>query len=292
MNRKNRGGDGGGASEWLNTYADMVTLLLTFFAVLISMSTVSKEKFNAFIKSFSNLTDEQIEEIIENSGYPTDEELTSQEVSDAINELYQKLLSYVKENGMGEAVSIHKVGDTVFIRFDSSVFFEPDKYVIRQGGYETLSFIGDGLKEYEKMIKVIAICGHTANIGDIPNDPISDWMLSGERSAVVAMYLEDQKKIDPKKMLLLGYGKNLPIADNSTEDGRMKNRRVELAIVSVNSNLSFDPYEGLSDLYNLSGGSNENTASGGSDTEKQTPAAGVQNSVAPDGVQKGVSPYD
>lgn len=296
MNRKKRGNDGGGASEWLNTYADMVTLLLTFFAVLLSMSTVNQEKFNAFIQSFSNLPPEQIEEIINAGTNP--EKLddatmpTPEQVAEAMDQLYQKLLNYVQDNGMESAISLHKNEGTIFIRFDSSVFFEPDKYVMREGGYNTLAFIGDGLKEYEIMIKMIAICGHTATVPDTQNDLISDWMLSGERAAVVAMFLEDEKKIDPQKILLLGYGKNLPIADNTTEEGRMENRRVELAVVGVGSDISFDPYAGLSDLYNFSGSVNTSDSSENSNSDTSTSSETQTSTEKPSGVQEGVSPFD
>jgi len=293
MRRKNRGGDDGGGSEWLNTYADMVTLLLTFFAVLLSMSTVNQEKFNAFIKSFSNLPPEKIEEIIagENPEQIEDAEVpTPQEVAEAMDNLYQMLQEYIQKNGMDDTISLHKNEDTIYIRFDSSVFFEPDKSAMLAGGYETLSFIGDGLKQYESMIKLIAVCGHTASVGDVPDYPVSDWDLSAARSAVVGKYLDEEKGIDSKKMLLLGYGKNLPIADNSNEEGRKKNRRVELAIIGIGSDISFDPYAGLSDLYSLSEGSD---SSNEALPEQQTPSVTDEQGEPPDnGIQKGVSPYD
>jgi chemotaxis protein MotB len=303
MSRKNSGGDDGGGSEWLNTYADMVTLLLTFFAVLLSMSSVNQEKFNAFIKSFSNLPPEKIEEII--SGTNPDfvegaKEPTPQQVAEAMDQLYEMLMDYVQKNGMNDTISLQKNEDTIYIRFDSTVFFEPDKYIMRPGGYDTLSFIGDGLKQYEEMIKLIAICGHTATVGDIPDYPVSDWMLSAERAAIVGIYLDKEKNLDPKKMLLLGYGKNLPISDNDTEEGRIENRRVELAVIGIGSDISFDPYAGLSDLYTMSGGTPIDSAKSEGADAKQTPPAtkppaeskSPAETTKPGTVQEGVSPYD
>ena len=285
MRRKNMGSDEGGGDSWLNTYADMVTLLLTFFAVLLSMSSVNQEKYNAFIRSFSNLPPEVIEEItnpaVEQGDVPAT--LTENEIAQAMNKLYEKLSEYVDSNGMSDTVTISKLGQIISIKFDSSVFFEPDKYVMRAGGKETISFVGDGIKEYEDMIKLVAICGHTAAVSDNSKSDVSDWMLSGERAAVTAMFFEDEKNIDPKKMLLLGYGKNLPVSANDTEEGRMANRRVEIVVVGLESDISFDPYSDLNSLYS----SAEDKTS-----ETSTPEANsAQEGTNPD-IQYNVSPYD
>lgn len=253
MRRKNSQSEGAGDS-WLNTYADMVTLLLTFFAVLISMSTVNQEKYKAFIKSFSNLPPGIIEEIVSNPSSAQGEDETDKEFSEAeqaMNDLYQKLIDYIEEHGMSNTVSINKIGQVIFIKFDSSVFFEPDKYAMLPGARGTLSFIGDGIKEYEDMVDLVAINGHTATVPDNSSSVVSDWMLSGERAAVVAMFLEDEKNVEPKKLVLVGYGKNLPIATNRTEEGRKENRRVELIIVGKGSKFTFNPYSDLNDFYSL-----------------------------------------
>lgn len=291
--RRKRPANNGGGDSWLNTYADMVTLLLTFFAVLLSMSSVNQEKFNAFIKSFSNLPKEEINEVIENAGMNEDPiedpaDPLPAEIEQAMTELYEKLSKYVAQNNMEDSVTISKKEDVVCVRFDSSMFFEPDKYVMRPESMDTMSFIGDGIMKYEPMIKMVAICGHTASV-NVENYPVSEWLLSGDRAAVVAMYLENQKNLDTKKMITLGYGNNLPVADNSTEEGRKKNRRVELAIFGVGSDISFDPYKGLSNLYPISE-RNTSRPELKSDSIDET----LDNSVEkmPADVKKSVSPYD
>lgn len=293
MRRKKSDSGEGGGDSWLNTYADMVTLLLTFFAVLLSMSSVNQEKYNAFIRSFSNLPWEVIEEITKPAESPEEvaDKLTDTEAEAAVqamSDLYEKLVEYVQENNMSDIVSLNKTEQIIFIKFDSSVFFEPDKYVMRPGGKDTLSFIGDGIKKYENMINLIAICGHTATVPDNSNSTVSDWMLSGERAAVVAKFFEDEKAIEPHKLLLLGYGKNFPIAANDTEEGRMENRRVELVIVGTESAISFDPYSDLSDLYDLMKNS---TSADGAQTPAPSDTKGTEASASPD-IQVDVSPYD
>lgn len=295
MIRKNRGGEEGGGDAWMNTYADMVTLLLTFFAVLLSMSSVNQEKFNAFIRSFSNLPPEVIEELINPGDNPEDSidplAPTPEEVTQAMFNLYEKLSQYVAENGMQDAISIQKVNNIIYVRFDSSIFFAPDEAVMLEGSEKVLDFIGDGIKQYERMIERMAVCGHTATVSE--DYPVDDWMLSSQRAAVVAMFFDKQKNFDPKKMITLGFGKNLPIAENETEPGRMQNRRVELTILGTNSGLNFDPYTGLSDLYETTG----NYEAEGQNEQAQTappasPAASPTDTSAPEDVEVGVSPYD
>ena len=293
MRRKKGGGGEGGGDSWLNTYADMVTLLLTFFAVLLSMSTVNQEKYNAFIRSFSNLPPEVIEEITNPANDPknTDETLTdaeAQAAAQAMNDLYKKLSDYVEANGMSDTVSINKLDQIIFIKFDSSVYFEPDKYTMLSGGKDVISFIGSGIKEYESMINLVAICGHTATVPDNTNSKISDWMLSGERAAVTAMFFENESKIDPKKMLLLGYGKNLPVSPNDTEEGRKANRRVEIVIVGKDSDISFNPYSDLGNLYSLIGNENTQESASGTDTVSPSPSPPAKDND----IQTNVSPYD
>ena len=60
---------------------------------------------------------------------------------------------------------------------------------------------------------------------------MNDRILSSERAANVAIYLEDQVKVDPRKLITRGYGKYYPIADNSTKEGREQNRRVDMIIL-------------------------------------------------------------
>ena len=248
--RKSSGG-GGGGQAWLNTYADMVTLLLTFFVLMISMSVIDQEKFNAFLESFQNIDKEVIEDLInatqqgggENSG-------NNQDLNEApMDTLFEKLQEYVEENKMESSVSIAKIEDVIYVRFDSAIFFKANEYTLRDDAYEVLEFIGDGLKEYEKEIKLINILGHTAKPA-VEQDPERTWRLSGERAAVVANYFELNKKIDNMKITVLGYGDNFPVASNDTEEGMRKNRRVELVIIGKNSNVNTNIYDALEELYN------------------------------------------
>ncbi len=250
--RRHSSGGSADSGTWMNTYADMVTLLLTFFAVLLSMSSVNEEKFIAFIRSFAK-NDTVASSIV---AYLGDDELgdtydgASMTEENAMSYLYEKLSAYVEETAQGDAIEVYGGDDVVYIRFNSAAFFEPDRYVLRPGGEEILSYVGDALKANEGSISHINICGHTANPPGA--SAIGVWMLSGERAAVVAAYFEDEKKIESDKMIVMGYGKNFPIGDNSTDAGMEKNRRVELVVIGNNSTLDQDIYNQFDPLYDSS----------------------------------------
>ncbi len=242
--KRNSGGGGGGGSSWLNTYSDMVTLLLTFFVLMISMSNMDEEKYNAFVEAMQQaLNNDEIVEIVENMQSENPEQVEA-----AMDALYENLKEYVEDNGKGDAVTLSKSQDVIYVRFDSSVFFKANEYNLRDESYDILKFIGDGLKEFEDDIKLIAVCGHTAKPA-VEVDPERAWRLAGERASVVANYLESDRKIDSSKIILLGYGDNYPIASNDTEEGMRKNRRVELVIIGKDSKVEMNVYDALEGFY-------------------------------------------
>ncbi len=242
MAKKKSGDDGGGSNDWLNTYADMVTLLLTFFAVLLSMSNTDEQKFNAFVRSFSNLPQEVIDEITSNND--DDEQGEDLAVETDFDQLYEDIKNYIIENNYADSIEISKVDDVIYIRFNDALFFLPDSYTLLSSSLPLLEFIGGGLSSYEDSIKMINVIGHTATV-----DVGTYWMLSGQRAATVVNYLNYEAGIDGKKLLPMGYGNQYPVAPNDTEEGRLQNRRCEFVIISEDSDSDFVVYEQLEQLY-------------------------------------------
>ncbi|WP_458862817.1 OmpA/MotB family protein [Acidaminobacterium chupaoyuni] len=293
---RKRPSEEGGGDSWLNTYADMVTLLLTFFAVLLSMSSVNKDKFNAFIESFSSLPSEVIEEIVKAGNAADGEPMTPEETASAMEQLFSQLDHFVKTSGAPDAVNLSMVDDVIYVRFDSAVFFEPDRYAVRPESTPMLAMIGNGLKKFEKDIQLITVCGHTATT-QRRNSDVSDWMLSGERAAVVAIYLEEQQGFDPKKLIVMGYGNNFPVAENETEEGRRANRRVELAIIGNNKSITLGTGAVAGDLqyksYDKASTKDVLTPPHASITPEAAPQQGAGAAVSPQqGTGAAVSPYN
>lgn len=238
MARKRQSDEGGGESSWLNTYADMITLVLTFFIALFSMSTLQQEKFTAFVEGLGiELTSSDQMSPPESHAEDPEVNPSKSEVDientkpENFEEIYEFVKAYVEQNNMETSVEVSKGDDVVYIRFSNSVFFGPDSYQLKQDGLPMLDFLGSCFKEVESELMMINIYGHTASVDD-PYYPVNSLMLSSERAANVAIFFQSKKDIDGKILNPIGQGNSFPVADNGTSEGREKNRRVEMAIVS------------------------------------------------------------
>ncbi len=228
---------GSGGSNWIDTYADMVTLLLTFFILLYSMSTIDSKKYYAIVEAFSKgnvaVTQEDLppgDEMLEDGSIEetvTDIEETEED-KDRIDELYQMLMDYVNKNDLTESVEVTKTEEYVFIRFYDNITFNGYSNELKSSGKAILDVLAKGLGLVKEYIEEVIIAGHTA---EVENDNSTiDRNLSTERANAVLQYLDAKRVIDPAMYLAIGYGLYSPIADNSTAEGRAKNRRVEIYI--------------------------------------------------------------
>lgn len=227
MGKRNKNKKGINKDAWLNTFADMITLILIFFILLFSMSTLDAAKYKQLVEIFNPAA------VYETTGTATEsdgstspnEDISVEEIVD-LEDLYQYLSQYTKENGLDDAVSIEKYEKAVSIKFMSSIFFEPDSSRIKPGGQQVLSDIGQAFKAVEPTIKSIRIDGHTAQA----DSPVDDRDLSSSRANEVLRFLQNGYITDPAKLLSVGFGQYRPIAPNDTEENRAKNRRVEIII--------------------------------------------------------------
>ena len=231
-----------GGQEWLNTYADMITLVLTFFVLLYSISNVNISKLeeiaSAMQRQLGIEAQTDIEDVPQDLKYPVigenNEESTqvptgSQNTQASAREMAlmaRDIQTYFDSENLDAIVSNSE--NAVFIRFKNDLLFDPDSASLRADSKSMLDAVGIMLKEKQDNILAVYINGHTAQAA---NSLINDRLLSSERADNVAIYLEDQVGFDPKKLICRGYGKYYPIEDNATREGREQNRRVDMIIL-------------------------------------------------------------
>ena len=237
MKKGNRPTDGGG--NWMDTYGDMVTLLLTFFVMLYSMSSISEQKWEIFVRSIypDNLKEAQedinvggvIDPTAETEGMKPDE-LTSDDVLD-LDTLYLTIAQYMEASG-AEGVTISRGDGYTFVSFNDNVFFNGNESVITESGRKILADFCAAIDPVSGQLSQLNIMAHTAQ-GDPSrlNNPRVDRMLSAMRGAEVCTFIQEKNVIEPEKLINISYGQFRPVASNDTSEGRAKNRRVEMLLL-------------------------------------------------------------
>ena len=233
-----------GSPAWMSTFSDLMNLLLCFFVLLFSMSSVDAEKFEKVAASLSAsfsifpsggsaLSDEGIlvgsgatqlndlSSYYNNMGLNTDGEFT-EEVKTAKEQMDKEGLKE-SESMADEIESALKAANV-----DNQVeITATNKYVMLNMNGGILSVAG---AIYQYNDNYITIEGHTdsnpINTAKFPDN----MMLSVHRAHRVYNYLVNNKGFDAKTMTSSGRGENVPIADNTTAEGRAQNRRVEIKI--------------------------------------------------------------
>lgn len=264
-----------GSPAWMSTFSDLMNLLLCFFVLLFSMSTVDAEKFEKVIASlqssfsvlpsggssigegtmvsagisqlpdldayFSNATAEVDGE--ENT--KLDEEATSTEAAantstEEAAELYEKqelaeseqmaenIESMAQQYGIQDQVEVDFNAQYVMLTLNGALLFDSGKAEIRNDAYPLVDKIGAILQTYNQ--NIIEIEGHTDNVPIHSSKYPNNNVLSMYRALTVADYIRNITNLDSKYIKSSGRGEYVPIADNATEEGRARNRRVEIKI--------------------------------------------------------------
>lgn len=238
--------------NYMDTYGDLVTLLMCFFVLLFAMSTVEENKFNAFAQA---LTEQFAPTTVSPSPPPTAPGATStipgqdgkdssettqgnvmspeQNLPQDFTQISQAIEKYIEENKLEGQVQVEvSASGATFIRLSDNLLFAGNSAELRQEATEFLDFLGQCFLEVEDQIFRANFIGHTA---EITGSEVDDWVLSSQRSGRVASYFERTVGLSKGKMETTGYGRTYPIADNQTAEGRAKNRRVDIVVVSNNT---------------------------------------------------------
>lgn len=258
-----------GSPAWMNTFADLMNLLLCFFVMLFSMSSVNEEKFEKVIASFQStfsilpgggasigegeLISSGISQL-ENFGSYYNQQLSSQsdgqtEEEKDITEAYeqqeleesedmaQQLENALSQYGIQDDVEVDFNAEYVTLNMNGALLFDSASAELRDEAYPLVNKLGKILVTYDN--NIIEVEGHTDNVPIHSSKYEDNNVLSMYRALAVANYLRDTTTLDPAYIKSSGRGEYVPIADNATPEGRARNRRVEIKIYnSYNSNVS------------------------------------------------------
>jgi len=229
-------GGGGQSQAWLTTYGDMVTLLLCFFVMLFAFSSLDNARFQAIISAFQGAlgvldggTAVIREASIAGASSPEADLLrrTVAEIEEA-QLMLNRLRALQMSQGLESAFSLENVERGVVIHFTDRVLFDLGKAELKPEAKEVLQLVAQELKAWPNHIRVE---GHTDNLPIRTAPYPSNWELSTARATEVLRYLIDVGGLAPERMSAAGYGEYRPIAPNDSEEGRAKNRRVDIVLL-------------------------------------------------------------
>jgi chemotaxis protein MotB len=230
-----------GAPEWLVTFGDLMSLLLTFFVLLLSFSQMDAAKFKELAGSLDQAFGVQRKDPV--YGTPKGMKIVARDFDQAFVEQarvgehehdapplaqvakqLQTLLGPLQAQGL---VELEIQGDFLIMRLLGHATFDSGKSEIRPDMLETLRAIGRIVGE---TTHDIFVAGHTDNIPTRGGAYKSNLELSTARAASVVDFLVNQRLVAADKIATMGFGEYRPLAPNDSPENRQKNRRVEIIL--------------------------------------------------------------
>lgn len=226
------------SERWLLTYSDLITLLMIFFVVMYALSNVDVAKYKVISESLRVAMGGGKTMVgQDNTSSVTDDvkviDTQSSEEKTKMEDLKKTVDKYLEQNGLSQAVTSKIEQRGLVVSIKDTLFFDNGKADIKPEFAKMLIDIGKILNQLGHYIRIE---GHTDNVPIKTSQYNSNWQLSSVRAANVTELLVEQSGIAPKQLSAVGYGEFRPVSDNSTEAGRMKNRRVDIIIINSKYN--------------------------------------------------------
>ena len=257
-----------GSPAWMATFSDLMNLLLCFFVLLFSMSTVNEEKLKEVAASMNQTFSiwtagataigdgilisngvsqlNELDEYINSTGKTNDSPQDSEEMNEfeymqavveqenlkEMEELAEKVQEAIDEVFMEEDIAVSFTSQYVQLTLSGAILFDSGKVLLKSECLPILDRVGIILERYATSI--IEIEGHTDTVPQNGTKYENNDELSAGRALSVFNYFVETTTLDPAMVKHSGRGEYVPVADNSTPEGRAKNRRVEIRIYHHN----------------------------------------------------------
>lgn len=221
-----------GLPEWMATFADMVTLLLTFFVLLLSFANQDVQKFRDVMGSIQGALGVRVERpkdkfmavnpsLTESKGEAPRESRLLQGLSVRI----KTAVETEKDLQRSSSVAADDIG--VRVRFDSAAMFRGDSAELTPEGRRFLDLLVGILREYKFNL---VVRGHTDNQSHASRAYPTNWELSAARASAAVRYVLENGGIAANRVKAVGYADTRPAAPNTTAEGRARNNRVEFYV--------------------------------------------------------------
>jgi len=239
--------------RWLVSYADFITLLFAVFVTLYAMSQSDKKKTEEVMKSIQ----ESFGMVQTTSPAPKMNVIPSQQMAviPAINpqisvvsgsrtargqartradekdfrQIKSAIEAYLIKQGAQNKVSLTITRRGLIVSLKEAGFFNSGQAYIRPDAYELINTISEVMTQYNNPLRVE---GHTDNVPISTGQFPSNWELSTARATNGLKYLIKHFNVEPQSISATGYAEFRPLASNDTSEGRAKNRRVDLVMLS------------------------------------------------------------
>lgn len=252
-----------GGEAWLLPYSDLMTLLLAVFIVLFAVSKVDESKAKDMAAAFKESMVGS-EGVLSNTGHSviehpdtsidsipevnvtdsnnstsgsqgeSDGSLGKAEMEDLKN-LEEQIDQQLKDEGLTDVVSTGIDSRGLVISLNNAILFDSGSADIKPENEDVLINIAKTINELDKN-KHIRIEGHTDNRPIHTAIYPSNWELSSARASRVVRLFIDKCNVSPDKVVAVGYGEYKPVANNATEKGREKNRRIDIIVLGEKYN--------------------------------------------------------
>lgn len=250
-----------GAPAWQTTFGDLMNLLLCFFVLLFAMSTIDEDKQEQIAASFNQMFSvfdagasaigdgmlisngvsqlNELDDFINSTGKMESGEIVDDDVAkvqeqmeeaqiEESEELSEKIQEAIDEKDMGREIDIEITSQYVQLTLKGALLFDSGSTLLKDEAKPVLDQVGAILERYAE--GTIEIEGHTDNVPMSGAKYSNNNELSSGRALSVFDYLLSVTNLDPAKVKHSGRGEYVPVADNSTAEGRTRNRRVEIKI--------------------------------------------------------------
>jgi chemotaxis protein MotB len=256
-----------GTPAWMTTFADLMSLLMCFFVLMLSFSEMDVQKYKLIAGSmkmaFGVQREVQVEQIPKGTTIISPEFSAGKPSPTILNELRQQTTDETKNNldftdslykGKGKDEALEEAAQSVQSQRIKEVLQQeiaqglldvessPGKTIIRiqekgsfpSGSAELIQPFTSVMNKISDVLATasgrIVIAGHTDNLPIATNRYRSNWDLSAARSVTVLHHLLTFNRFDRRRFLIQGYGDSDPLISNHTALGRARNRRVEIIL--------------------------------------------------------------